>query len=210
MDYSIVQAKHLTGSLPNSRHATPASSHIFAKICKIVQDGTAGADPNRVGGPTNHLLSNDLTTDITQGRGTATLAQTLKRTAGQGGGDPDKALSQAFRRVKALCQDLGLSQMIIDTACEIYKKSWQAGVVKGRAIASVVPAVVFIACRKENLPSEEPRSLNCSYPKIFADRYNLCTPHINEKRFLQQGGVYCQTWLYVCTHLNSHGRHVKQ
>lgn len=116
------------------------------------KDGTAGADPNRVGGPTNHLLSNDLATDIGQGRGTATLAQALKRTAFQNGGDPDKALSMAFKRIKLLCDNLGLLKNHYDTACELYKEVSDAKVVKGRAIASVIPAIVYIACRREQNP----------------------------------------------------------
>ena len=120
------------------------------------QDGGAGVDPNRVGGPTNHLLANDLATDIGQGRGTAAMMQTLKRTAFQAGSDPDKALSQAFRRINLLCESLGLLRVIYDTACELYKKVHTAGVVRGRALASVIPAVIFIACRKEQTPSMLP------------------------------------------------------
>lgn len=119
-----------------------------------LQDGGVGADPNRVGGPSNHLLSNDLSTDIGQGRGTATLAQSLKRTAFQSGGDPDKTLSQAFRRIRLLCDSMGLLKVVYDTACEIYKKVSEAGVVKGRSLASVIPAVIYMACRKEQNPSK--------------------------------------------------------
>lgn len=106
-----------------------------------------------MGGPTNHLLSNDLATDIGQGRGSAALAQSLLRTAMQSSGGSDKALSQAFKRIKGLCDNLGLVKAIYDTACELYKKVHEAGVVRGRSIASVIPAVVFIACRKEQTPS---------------------------------------------------------
>ncbi len=87
------------------------------------------------------------------------MAQSLKRTAFQSGGDPDKALSQAFKRIKLLCDSLGLLKVVYDTACELYKKVSEAGVVKGRAIASVIPAVVFMACRKEQTPSESSSSL---------------------------------------------------
>ena len=134
------------------------------------QDGGAGVDPNRVGGPTNHLLANDLATDIGQGRGTAAMMQTLKRTAFQAGSDPDKALSQAFRRINLLCESLGLLRVIYDTACELYKKVHTAGVVRGRALASVIPAVVFIACRKEQTPSTLPVTAH-----IFVSGV-LCSP----------------------------------
>lgn len=109
-----------------------------------------------MGGPANHLLSNDLSTDIGQGRGTATLAQSLKRTAFQNGGDPDKALSLAFKRIRLLCDTMGLQKKHYDTACELYKQVSDAKVVKGRTIASVVPAIVFIACRVEQNPSGLP------------------------------------------------------
>lgn len=121
--------------------------------CAPAQDGGGGVDPNRVGGPSNHLLANDLSTEIIQGRGSATLAQSLMRTAMQSGGGSDKALSSAFKRIQKLCDDLGLAKVVYDTACELYKKVHKAGVVRGRALASVIPAVVFIACRKEQTPS---------------------------------------------------------
>ena len=162
---------------------------------RLMQDGAAGADPNRVGGPSNHLLSNDLTTDIVQGRGTATFAQTLKRTAGQGGGDPDKALNQAFRRIRAMSGELALVQSIIDTACELYKKVSQAGIVKGRSIASVVPAVVFIACRKENLPSRS--NLN-----TFSNKHVLQLPLSEEGKIFTALSKHVKSktsrWIMYC------------
>ena len=81
------------------------------------------------------------------------MLQSLKRTAFQSGSDPDKALSQAFKRIGLLCDNLGLVKSVYHTACELYKKVHEAGVVRGRAIASVIPAVVFIACSKEQAPS---------------------------------------------------------
>ena len=113
-----------------------------------------GADPNRVGGPTNHLLSDNLSTEIgASDKGMNALTQNLKRTLAQGS-NPDRSLTTGFKRIAKLCDNLGLVRGIYDRACELFKKVTEGQMVKGRSASSIIPAVVFLACRHEQMPRE--------------------------------------------------------
>ena len=88
------------------------------------QDKT-GADPNRVGGPTNHLLSDGGLSTVIAGATNKTnsaLTNSLQRLHTRSGGGADRSLSTAFRAIGAICDKLGLVRIIKDRACELYKK----------------------------------------------------------------------------------------
>jgi len=81
-----------------------------------------GADPNRVGGPTNKLLEGGgLSTVIgkTQGDGGASyaLGRLNARTNYQ-----DRVLINAFTEISTMCRKLNLVEKIKDRACELYKE----------------------------------------------------------------------------------------
>ena len=76
-----------------------------------------------MGGPTNPLLKDGLTTVIGGGPGaTGALANALRRTAGRAGGNEDRANLAAFRAIGKLGEALGLVKSVRDRACEIYVK----------------------------------------------------------------------------------------
>ena len=105
-------------------------------------------------GPTNHLLSDNLSTEIgASDKGMNALTQNLKRTLAQGS-NPDRSLTTGFKRIAKLCDNLGLVRGIYDRACELFKKVTEGQMVKGRSASSIIPAVVFLACRHEQMPSE--------------------------------------------------------
>lgn len=114
-----------------------------------MQDGDT-ADPSRVGGPTNHLLSNGgLSTVIgapTKGVGNATLTRNLQRAHAQGS-NPDQALLRAFGHISRLCDVLGLNKACKDKANELFKNTWEQRGIRGKGIATVCAAVVLVACR---------------------------------------------------------------
>ena len=88
------------------------------------QDKT-GADPNRVGGPTNHLLSDGGLSTVIAGATNKTnsaLTNSLQRLHTRSGGGSDRSRSTAFRAIGAICDKLGLVRVIKDRACELYKK----------------------------------------------------------------------------------------
>jgi transcription initiation factor TFIIB len=113
-----------------------------------VQDGDT-ADPSRVGGPTNHLLSNGLSTVIgapTKGANNATMTRNLQRAHAQGS-NPDQALLRAFGHISKLCDALGLNRACKDRANELFKNTWEKRGIRGKGVAAVCAAVTLIACR---------------------------------------------------------------
>jgi len=115
-----------------------------------VQDKES-VDPTRVGGPTNHLLSDGglslVIGDATKGTGNAALTQAIRR-AQDRGGNPDRGLLVAFGHIGRLCTALGLVKSIQDRACEVFKKFSESKSIRGRGLAAVCAAVVYIACRR--------------------------------------------------------------
>ena len=113
-----------------------------------VQDGDT-ADPSRVGGPTNHLLSNGLSTVIgapTKGANNATMTRNLQRAHAQGS-NPDQALLRTFGHISKLCDALGLNRACKDRANELFKNTWEKRGIRGKGVAAVCAAVTLIACR---------------------------------------------------------------
>ena len=117
------------------------------------------ADPNRVGGPTNPLLKDGLTTSIQEGaKGGGALASALQRTAaraaaGAPGHESDRALLDGMRRIGRLSDDLQLVKGARDRACQLYSQVLErAKGVRSRGAANVAAAVVYIACRQEGAP----------------------------------------------------------
>ena len=89
-------------------------------------------------------------TRIQQGDLAAAVIPTLQRTARREEKDPGAAIEH----IGSLCGSLRLVDTIRRKARRLYKKVSQAGIVRGRPIASVVPAVVLIACWQMGVPSE--------------------------------------------------------
>ncbi|KAK9837177.1 hypothetical protein WJX81_008700 [Elliptochloris bilobata] len=112
-------------------------------------------DPTRVGGPSNHLLTDGglslVIGDATKGTGNAALTQAIRR-AQERGGNPDRGLLVAFGHIGRLCTALGLVKAIQDRACEVFKQISESKSIRGRGLAAVCAAVVYIACRQESNP----------------------------------------------------------
>lgn len=113
-----------------------------------------GADPNRVGGPTNPLLEDAaLTTQIVAGKGDGGAAFALNRLAQHSDGR-DRVMLNAFREISRLCELLNLNHAIKQRAQELFKQAADvpATKVRGSGNSAVYAAVVYIACRQENAP----------------------------------------------------------
>lgn len=113
-----------------------------------------GADPNRVGGPSNPLLEDAaLSTQIVAGKGDGGAAFSLNRLAQQNDGR-ERVLLNAFREISRLCQLLNLNHAIKQRAQELFKQASEvpATKVRGSGNSAVYAAVVYIACRQENAP----------------------------------------------------------
>jgi transcription initiation factor TFIIB len=115
-----------------------------------------GADPNRVGGPTNALLKDGgLSTMISGGKGVDKgLANNLQRMQARTdtSGD-DKTLVMAFRDISRVCSSMKLPDVVRHQANEYYRDGLEKSkAVKTRAQSAVVAAVVFLACRQMGYP----------------------------------------------------------
>ena len=113
-------------------------------------DKETGADPNRVGGPVNALLTGGgLGTVIGKADdGKAGIGAALSRAAARVD-NPDRQLISAFRGITSICDSLGLDSSVKDRACELYKRIIDSKSIKGRNPQAVQAATVYIACRQE-------------------------------------------------------------
>ena len=123
---------------------------VFHAVDSLQEKGDS-ADPSRVGGPTNHLLSDGgLGTEIgvaTKGTGNMTMIRNLQRTAARQS-DPDHSLKRAYAHINKLCGALGLQKDASSRACEIFKKaSEHPKGLKGKSTSAMCAAVVYVACR---------------------------------------------------------------
>lgn len=115
-----------------------------------------GADPNRVGGPVNALLSDGgLSTMIgTSNKGgdkalVANLSRVQARTEASG----DRALVAAFREIDRIANAMKLPEAVKQQAKAYYKEALDGTKwVKGRAQPAVHGAVIFMACRQAGCP----------------------------------------------------------
>jgi len=64
----------------------------------------------------------------------------------------DRNIAQAYAELSKLGNALGLSKEVIDQAAIIYKKAIESGLIRGRAIESIVAAALYAACRVMGTP----------------------------------------------------------
>ncbi|GIL65459.1 hypothetical protein Vafri_19245 [Volvox africanus] len=104
-------------------------------------------DPNRVGGPTNHLLEG-LTTTIGRERNDGGLSYTLNRIHSRTN-NPDRVIMAAMKEVGHMCEMLKVNGVVKDRALEIYKEVVEAKSLKGRSVKALAASCLFWACRQE-------------------------------------------------------------
>ncbi len=68
----------------------------------------------------------------------------------------DRSLKQALPTLEHLKESLGLPDMIVEKSAYFYRKAARINLIKGRTVASVLAASVYLACRE----LETPRTLN--------------------------------------------------
>ncbi|KAJ8430900.1 hypothetical protein Cgig2_003893 [Carnegiea gigantea] len=113
-------------------------------------DSADDHDPNRVGGPTNPLLSNHLTTHISAAPHGGPSASLNKRASSS---DSDSHLISAFKSMAAMADRLGLVPTIKDRANEIYKNVLEdSRSIRGRNHDALLAACLYVACNQEELP----------------------------------------------------------
>ncbi|RZC43932.1 hypothetical protein C5167_036872 [Papaver somniferum] len=117
-------------------------------------------DPNRVGGPSNPLLTDGgLSTVISKPNGASGdfLSSSLGRWQNRGS-NPDRTLMQAFKTIATILGLVATIKSVEDRYCftdranEIYKKVEDQKSIRGRNQDAILAACLYIACRQEDKP----------------------------------------------------------
>lgn len=59
---------------------------------------------------------------------------------------------QAFRDISSWCDRLSLPKTIIDIAKQLYKRSTEENLLRGKNLDAIIAACIFIACRQAHVP----------------------------------------------------------
>jgi len=115
-----------------------------------------GKDRSRVGDAQNTLLSGtDLSTTVGAMRGKGDInqfASLYKHRGDKAVNAQDKALMTAFREIATQANRIELASSIIDLAKRKFKDVYEMKILKGRPVAAISAACIFIACREQGVP----------------------------------------------------------
>ncbi|EKM59113.1 uncharacterized protein PHACADRAFT_249341 [Phanerochaete carnosa HHB-10118-sp] len=114
-----------------------------------------GDDPSRVGAAIDPLMEGveQLDTTISFKDGGSGLARELQRAASRGSASrSERNLLQAFRDISSWCDQFSLPKTISDIAKQLYKRSDEEKLLRGKPLEAVIAACIFIACRKAHVP----------------------------------------------------------
>eukprot|EP01132_Coremiostelium_polycephalum_P003136 gene3136-3920_t len=111
---------------------------------------STGADPNRVGGPTNPLLREGALSTTISGKGKESSSLTrLQNKSALGTGD--RNLLAGFKEIGRMADHMGLPQTVQDRANELFRQIDDKKTVKGRSADGMLAASLYIACRLEGV-----------------------------------------------------------
>jgi transcription initiation factor TFIIB len=94
-----------------------------------------------------------LTTMISFKDGGSGMARELQKTANRGASSrQERNLLTAFRDISNWCDQFSLPKMISDIAKQLYKRSDEEKLLRGKPLDAVIAACIFIACRQAHVP----------------------------------------------------------
>lgn len=94
-----------------------------------------------------------LDTTISFKDGGSGLARELQRAASRSSASrSERNLLQAFRDISNWCDQFSLPKTISDIAKQLYKRSDEEKLLRGKPLEAVIAACIFIACRKAHVP----------------------------------------------------------
>lgn len=115
--------------------------------------GDEGDDPSRVGAVNNPLDGPEtFETGISFRDGNSGLSRELQRASHKAFTKTEKTLANAYTEIVAVCDKISLGKQIADTAKQLYKRTTDEGVLKGKPQDAIIAACVFIACRMGKAP----------------------------------------------------------
>ncbi|EIW76348.1 transcription initiation factor IIB [Coniophora puteana RWD-64-598 SS2] len=114
-----------------------------------------GDDPSRVGAASDPLLEGmeQLDTVISFRDGGSGIARELQRAASRSQSSrSERNLLTAFRDIGGWCDQFSLPKTISDIAKQLYKRSDEEKLLRGKPLEAVIAACIFIACRQAHVP----------------------------------------------------------
>lgn len=138
-------------------------------------DGSSKADPSRVGGAQNPLLSEDLATTIgpsCSGKNSTGNYGAMKHSNRNNLNSSDRTLLAVFKIINNLSAKLKGQQKVVNLANDIFKKILEMKKERGRSHEALAAACLYIAFRKEQVP----RSFKeiCSATSISVTEIKRC------------------------------------
>ncbi|KAI0029930.1 transcription initiation factor IIB [Vararia minispora EC-137] len=114
-----------------------------------------GDDPSRVGAASDPLMEGmeQLDTVISFKDGGSGIARELQRAASRGqNGRSERTVVNAFKDINNMCDQFSLPKTISDIAKQLYKRSDEEKLLRGKPLEAVIAACIFIACRQAHVP----------------------------------------------------------
>jgi len=114
-----------------------------------------GDDPSRVGAASDPLMEGieQLDTVISFRDGGSGIARELQRAASRSQGSrSERNILVAFRDISNWCDQFSLPKTISDIAKQLYKRSDEEKLLRGKPLDAVIAACIFIACRQAHVP----------------------------------------------------------
>ena len=114
-----------------------------------------GDDPSRVGAASDPLMEGmeQLDTVISFRDGGSGIAKELQRAASRSQNSrAERNLLTAFRDISSWCDQFSLPKTISDIAKQLYKRSDEEKLLRGKPLDAVIAACIFIACRQAHVP----------------------------------------------------------
>ncbi|KIK34998.1 hypothetical protein CY34DRAFT_812489 [Suillus luteus UH-Slu-Lm8-n1] len=114
-----------------------------------------GDDPSRVGAASDPVLEGieQLDTLISYRDGGTGIARELQRAASRSQSSrSERNLLTAFRDIGSWCDQFSLPKTISDIAKQLYKRSDEEKLLRGKPLEAVIAACIFIACRQAHVP----------------------------------------------------------
>lgn len=141
------------------------------------------------------------------------IARELQRAASRGSASrSERNLLQAFRDISSWCDQFSLPKTISDIAKQLYKRSDEEKLLRGKPLDAVIAACIFIACRQAHVPRTFREICNLTHVskkvlgqcyKALEQAFNL-TPGASADRTNSTPGVTGPEDLLVryCNHLD--------
>ncbi|KAF8165641.1 cyclin-like protein [Crassisporium funariophilum] len=114
-----------------------------------------GDDPSRVGAASDPLMEGmeQLDTVISFRDGGSGIARELQRAASRSQSSrAERNILTAFRDISSWCDQFSLPKTISDIAKQLYKRSDEEKLLRGKPLDAVIAACIFIACRQAHVP----------------------------------------------------------